>query len=111
MRWALSRGQRGVDRPLERTYRVTLYACEGSLRMVGTVARLADLGQRYAWNGEPPAPAVTHWAREQTNERPLGDLDVHERDGLVFGVHLLHGDLPLESRRRLVEEVGWRADA
>jgi hypothetical protein len=50
-------------------------------------------------------------ALDITNELALGYLDVHERDGLVFGNHVLHGELSENARRRLVEEVAWRADA
>ena len=48
---------------------------------------------------------------DTTNDLALGYLDVHNRDGLVFGNHVLHGELSEYARRRLIEEVAWRADA
>ena len=48
---------------------------------------------------------------DANNTLPLGYLDLHKRDGLVFGIHVLHGKLSTEARRRLLEEVGWRADS
>ena len=59
----------------------------------------------------PSAEDVQEWILDANNELPLGYLDLHERDGLVFGIHVLHGDLSRDARRRLLEEVGWRADA
>ena len=46
-----------------------------------------------------------------TNDLALGYLEVHGRDGLVFGNHVIHGQLSECARRRLIEEVAWRADA
>ena len=45
-----------------------------------------------------------------TGNLPLGYLAVHDRDGLVFGIHAHHGELGIDARQRLVEEVAWRAD-
>ena len=95
----------------ERTQGITLYAYEGGVRIVSVVADLDDLEHRSAWSGKPTPDHVRDWALDTTNDLPLGYLDVHERDGLVFGNHVLHGDLSETARRRLVEEVAWRADA
>jgi len=99
----LSRGKRAQH--------ITLYAYEGGVRMVSKVADLAHLEHRSAWAGVPTAAHVRDWALEVTNDLALGYLDVHDRDGLVFGNHLLHGNLSEQARRRLIEEVAWRADA
>ena len=36
---------------------------------------------------------------------------VRERDRLVFGIDVLHGKMSQKSRRQLINEVAWRADA
>ena len=75
------------------------------------VAPLEELEHRTGWGGAPTAAHVRDWALDTTNDLPLGYLDVHHRDGLVFGIHVLHGALSEAARQRLVEEVAWRADA
>ena len=95
-----------------RSHRVTIYAYDGSIRAVGVVAEeLESLGHRDDWGTPPSRDDVKEWTRLANNDLPLGYLDLHERDGLVFGIHVLHGALSINARRRLVEEVGWRADA
>ena len=94
-----------------RRHRVTVYAYTGSIRAVGVVADNPDrLANRGDWGSNPTWDAVREWTRSANRDLPLGYLDVHERDGLVFGIHALHGALSTNARRRLVEEVGWRAD-
>ena len=95
----------------DRNQGVTLYAYEGGVRVVSVVAPLGELEHRIGWGGEPTPDHVRDWALDTTNDLSLGYLDVHDRDGLVFGNHLLHGELSEVARRRLVEEVAWRADA
>ena len=90
---------------------MTLYAYEDGVRIVGVIAGLADLDPSDRWGGPATEQAVRDWALDATNDLPLGYLDLHRRDGLVFGVHVLHGDLALDARRRLVEEFAWRADS
>ena len=95
----------------ERSHRVTVYAYAGSVRAVGVVAaKLAGLGDRGDWGSPPSRSGVREWTRYANNDLQLGYLDLHKRDGLVFGIHVLHGALSIEGRRRLVEEVAWRAD-
>ncbi|MYG12540.1 MAG: hypothetical protein F4171_07045 [Gammaproteobacteria bacterium] len=94
-----------------RSHRVTVYAYDGSVRAVGVVAKeLASLGHRSDWGNPPFREDVKEWTFHANNGLPLGYLDLHERDGLVFGIHVLHGALSISARKRLVEEVGWRAD-
>ena len=94
-----------------RSHRVTVYAYAGSVRAVGVVAdRIENLGDRGDWGSPPSRDDVREWTLRTNNDLPLGYLDLHERDGLVFGIHVLHGALSINARRRLVEEVGWRAD-
>ena len=96
----------------QRAQRVTVYVYEGSVRAVSVVAATVNrLRRRPEWAQPPQASDVREWVLEANNELPLGYLDLHERDGLVFGIHVLHGDLSRVARRRLIEEVGWRADA
>ena len=96
----------------ERAQRLAVYAYEGSVRAVSVVsATLNRLGPRNGWKQPPSANDVREWILDANNELPLGYLDLHERDGLVFGIHVLHGNLSADARRRLLEEVGWRADA
>ncbi len=94
-----------------RCHAITLYAYRDGVRIVGVISPLADLEHRDVWGGEPTVARVHDWALDATNELTLGYLDVHERDGLVFGIHVLHGAITESARRRLVEEVAWRADA
>ena len=94
-----------------RSHRVTVYAYAGSVRVVGVVSeRLENLGDRGGWGSPPSRDDVREWTRRANNDLPLGYLALHERDGLVFGIHVLHGALSINARRRLVEEVGGRAD-
>lgn len=94
-----------------RHHAITLYAYQDGVRIVGVIAPLAELQHRDAWGGEPTLVHVRDWALDTTNDLALGFLDIHDRDGLVFGIHVLHGELPELARQRLVEEVAWRADA
>ena len=96
----------------KRVQRVTVYAYEGSVRAVSVVSATLDrLGHRSGWAQPPTAEEVREWILDANNTLPLGYLDLHERDGLVFGIHVLHGELSTDARRRLLEEVGWRADS
>jgi hypothetical protein len=95
----------------DRTQGITLYAYDGGVRIISVIAPLDELEDRAEWGGSPTASHVRDWALGTTNDLAIGYLDVHERDGLVFGNHILHGELSEYARQRLVEEVAWRADA
>lgn len=96
----------------DRTQRVAVYAYEGSVRVISVVAATPDaIAHRDGWQRPPSAEDLRKWTLDANNELPLGYLDWHERDGLVFGIHVLHGNLSVQTRRRLLEEVAWRADA
>lgn len=90
---------------------INIYVYENGVRAVSTVARVDELGTREAWGGEATQEGVREWALKETGKLSFGYLDVHERDGLVFGAHVIHGSLTQESRERFVLEVAWRADA
>jgi len=109
--WISDHKARAVIPRGDRQQGITLYAYEGGVRIVSVVAALDDLQYRNEWGGEPTSDYVKDWALDVTNDLPLGYLDVHERDGLVFGIHVIHGELSARARQRLVEEVAWRADA
>ena len=110
--WESDHKARLTVRRGERAQRVTVYAYEGSVRAVSVVSATLDrLGLRTGWEQPPSTDDVRGWILDANNELPLGYLDLHERDGLVFGIHVLHGDLSTDARRRLLEEVGWRADS
>ena len=73
----------------ERTQRVTVYAYEGSVRAVSVVSATPDiLGHRTGWPQPLSAEDVQEWILDANNELPLGYLDLHDRDGLVFGIHV-----------------------
>jgi hypothetical protein len=93
-----------------RKHTITLYAYRGGVRVIGVVAPLHELEHRTAWGGDATEARVGEWARDTTNDLALGYLDVHPRDGLVFGIHVVHGLLSEAARTRLLEEVAWRAD-
>ena len=95
----------------EREQCITLYAHKGGVRVLSVIAPLNELEHRREWGGAPTAEHVRNWALDRTNDLALGYLDVHDRDRLVFGIHVLHGELSENARRRLVNEVAWRADA
>ena len=110
--WGSDHKAKVMIRRGERTQRVAVYVYKGNIRAVSVVsARLDRLEARTGWEQPPSVDDVQGWVLEANNSLPLGYLDVHERDGLVFGIHVLHGDLSKDARRRLVEEVGWRADS
>jgi hypothetical protein len=95
----------------DRTQSITLYAYVGGVRIVSVISPLEELEHRSEWGGTPTAAQVRDWALDTTSDLALGYLDVHERDGLVFCNHVVHGNLSENARRRLVEEVAWQADA
>ena len=110
--WESEHKARLTVRRGERAQRVTVYAYEGSVRAVSVISATPDrLEQRTGWRQPPSADDIREWILNANNELPLGYLDLHGRDGLVFGIHVLHGDLSADARRRLLEEVGWRADS
>lgn len=94
-----------------REQRITLYAYMGGVRVRSVVAPLDDLEHRREWGGAPTAENVRDWALDRTNDLALGYLEVDNRDRLVFGIRVLHGELSEKARRQLVNEVAWRADA
>ncbi|PRQ04646.1 hypothetical protein ENSA5_06510 [Enhygromyxa salina] len=95
-----------------RRQRVTVYAYQQGLRILGRVARLCDLDPRPQWGStQIEGNRLREWTREETRKLGLGYLDLHPRDGLVFGVFLLHGELDDDVKAKLVRYVGRRADA
>lgn len=98
-------------RDRDREQRISLSAQEGGVQISSIVAPLNELEHRTEWGGAPTVGNIRDWALQLTNELTLGHLTVHERDGLVFGIHVLHGDMSRNSRRQLINEVAWRADA
>lgn len=110
--WGSDHKARLTVRRGARDQRVTVYAYEGSVRAVSVVSAALDgLRHRDGWQRPPTSHDLDEWILDTNNILPLGYLDRHERDGLVFGIHVLHGNLSTNARRRLLEEVGWRADA
>ena len=110
--WESGHKARLLIRRGERAQRVVAYAYEGSIRAVSVVAATRDrLGPRIGWEKPPSVNDVQEWILDANNGLPLGYLHLHERDGLVFGIHVVHGNLSADARRRLLEEVGWRADS
>ena len=111
MEWVASHKAHATIRRGDREQRITLYAHKGGVRVLSVVAPLDELEHRREWGGAPTAEHVRVWALDRTNDLPLGYLNVHERDRLVFGIQVLHGELSENARRQLVNEVAWRADA
>ena len=99
--------RRGCDREQQ----VSLNFREGGVRISSIVAPLNELEHRSEWEGAPTFSRVRAWAMETTSELTLGHLKIRRRDGLVFGIDVLHGYMPQESRKQLINEVAWRADA
>lgn len=93
-----------------RSHAVTIYCYEHGVRIVGVVASRQDLRDRGPWTGVPSMEDLRYWAQGETGQLGLGYLDA-QRDGLVFGIHVLHDRLSEDARARLVEQVAWRADA
>ena len=98
-------------RDRDREQRISLSAQEGGVQISSIVAPLNELEHRTEWGGAPTVENIRAWALQSTNELALGHLKVHERDGLVFGIHVLHGGMSDNSRKQLINEVAWRADA
>lgn len=98
-------------RDRNREQRITLIAQEGSVQLSSIVAPRDELEHRSEWGGAPTAENIRSWALKETNRLTLGHLAVHDRESLIFGVHVLHGDAPEGLRRQLIDEVAWRADA
>lgn len=93
-----------------RRHTVSLYAYRGEVRILGTAASHNDLASHL--DVEPDdRHSMLRWARQRTADLDLGYVDVHDRDGLVFGLHVIHGGLSDALRADLVREVAWRADA
>ena len=109
--WLAAHKARAVVQRGRRSQGITMYAYKGGVRVVSAIASLTELEHRECWNGAPTTMHVRDWAMDATSDLGLGYLDVHDRYGLMFGVHVLHGKLSEEGCRRLLEEVAWRADA
>ena len=111
--WASAHKARALipRRHRNREQQISLDFREGGVRISSTVAPLHELEHRGEWEGAPTFGRVRAWAMDATTDLALGHLKVHMRDGLVFGIDVLHGDMPQKSRKRLINEVAWRADA
>ena len=109
--WDSAHKARAVIPRGDRAQGITLYAHEGGVRVISVVAPLDELEHRSEWGGVPTAERVRDWALDATNNLALGYLGVLDREGLVFGIQMLHGELSVNARRQLVNEVAWRADA
>lgn len=94
----------------KRKHTVTLYAYDRSVRIVGVVAPIAELRSRDEWGGPASRAGLREWLLNENRMLPLGYVALHDRDGLVFGIHVLHGGLSTAARRDLVTEVAWRTD-
>ena len=95
----------------DREQLISLDSRVGGVRISSIVAPLDELEHRGEWEGAPTFSRVRAWAMETTNDLTLGHLKVRKRDHLVFGIDVLHGDMPQKSHKRLINEVAWRADA
>ena len=111
--WVSAHRARAVipHRGRDREQLISLDSREGGVRISSIVAPLDELEHRGEWEGAPTFSRVRTWAMEATSDLTLGHLKVRKRDGLVFGIDVLHGDMPQKSRKRLINEVAWRADA
>ena len=95
----------------DREQLVSLNSREGSVRISSIICPLNELEYRDEWEGAPTFDRVRSWAMVMTSELTLGHLRVRKRDGLVFGIDVLHGDMSQQSRKQLINEIAWRADA
>jgi len=95
-----------------RRHELTAYLYEHSVRVVGRVAAFEDLPDRTEWGAQGvESDKLRAWCARETSKLPLGYLDVHERDELVFGIHVLCGGITFAECRNLLSQVAWRADA
>jgi hypothetical protein len=95
----------------ERSQRITLHAYRSGVRLVSVISPLTSLEPRSEWGGRATVENVQNWAYETTSSLALGYLDVRPAEELVFGIHVLHGNLNDHARMDLVKQVAWRADA
>ena len=98
-------------RDRDRGQRISLNAREGGVRISSIVAPLKELEHRGECGGAPTVGHVRAWAMEMASELTLGNLKVRKRNGLVFRVDVLHGDMSGKSRKLLIDEVASRAAA
>lgn len=99
-------GVRGV-----RQQSITLSVYDGGIQVTSLVASLNELEQRTDWGGAPKPHPVRDWALQSTNNLTLGYLQLDQNNDLVFGTHVLHGELPENSGKQLLAEIANRADA
>ncbi len=111
VKWLSSHKAEAIVQRRERSQRITIYAYKGGVRLASVISPLDQLEPRSEWGREATLESVRNWAYEMTNALSLGYIDVHIRDGLVFGNHVIHGNLTPQARLELVKEVAWRADA
>ena len=95
----------------ERKQNIELIVYDGRVQILSKVASLEDLENREEWGGEPNVERVRNWALETSNDFEIGYLNLHESNGLIFGNHLVHGELSECECQKLIKEVAWRADA
>ncbi len=95
----------------DRKQRITFSAYDGCVHITSSIASLKELEHRTGWEGEPTTQTVHDWTLQTTNTLALGYLKLESNNDLVFGTHVLHGELPKISSRELLAEIANRADA
>ena len=94
-----------------RNQKVEVRMFDRSLRCESKISHVDRLKtQIYEEDSRSKRLSIDDWCLETNYELPLGYFDVDESGNLVFGIHVLHGNLTESSRLRLIKEVGWRAD-
>ena len=85
--------------------RIALSAQEGGVQISSIVAPLNELEHCSERAGALTVENIWTWGLQSTNELTLGHLKVPERYHLVFGIHVLQGDMTVNSRKQLINEV------
>ena len=89
---------------------INLHAEEDRIHLFSVVASLKDIENWEEIGGEPNIKSIQKWALNKTKDLSIGYFNLNSQNKLFYGNQLIHGNLSVEERKRLIEEVAWRAD-
>ena len=93
-----------------RKQRVNLYTIEGIVHLLSVIASLDDVENCEELGGEPNKKNVQKWALKKSENLSSGYIQFNDRNELIYGNQLIHGNLSNDECKKLIEEVAWRAD-
>ena len=100
-----------VSTQRNRKQKITIQVYQGGIHLTSLISPIQDLEPRSDWGEEPSSDDVREWAMLTSNGLTLGYVELDNTDNLIFGAHVLHGQLAEDAGEQLIGEVSSRADA